>query len=728
MIPLSFFATAGRNLEGLVAAELRELGATDAAETHGGVHFSGDLELAYRVCLWSRLASRVLLVLGRFPSDTPAGLYEAARSIDWSEHLGLGETFAVDARVSHSRITHSQFAALKVKDAVADQFRDRLGRRPSVDPARPSVRINAYLNRDEVTLSLDLSGDSLHRRGYRQAGGAAPLKENLAAAVLLRAGWAEIAREGRALVDPLCGSGTLPIEAAWLAGDVAPGILRTYWGFVGWAGHDEKIWRALMEEAVSRRERGLSRLPDIRGYDHDPEAVRGAWSNVERAGLGGHLHIERRELRDCAPIGASEPGLLVTNPPYGARLGTESDLPLLYRTLGEVLRERFLGWRASVLTGNPELGKRMGLRARRHHSLFNGPIECRLLHFEVTPDWFVSQRQGPRPLAPADQGEGGRMFANRIRKNLRHLSRWLRQEGIDCYRLYDADMPEFALAVDVYEGQERWVSVQEYEAPSSVDPRAARLRLREALGALLDVLAIPEKNLFFKLRRRQRGTAQYEKLDGLGRFHEVGEGGHRFLVNFQDYLDTGLFLDHRPTRALIGMLAGGGRFLNLFGYTGAATVYAAKGGATSTTTVDLSKTYLDWAQRNLELNGIRGAEHELIRADCLQWLDEAAAKCKYDLIFLDPPSFSTSKRMREPLDVQRHHVGLIERAIRLLAPKGILIFSTNLRHFRMDLGALGDLELTDISRATLPKDFERSPRIHQCWRILPRPDPRRAVR
>jgi len=712
-----FFATTGKHLEPLLVDEVRRLGAGDVRETHGGVGFCGPLDLAYRICIWSRVGNRVLLVLGRFPADNPEALYQAARGIDWGEHLETNTTFAIDCHVSHSHITHSQFAALRLKDAIVDQFRDRFGERPSVDLLQPGLRVNGYLHRDQVTLSLDLSGDSLHRRAYRQEGVAAPLKENLAAACLIRAGWPEIAHAGGAFLDPMCGSGTLPIEAALMAGDVAPGLRRSYWGFLGWRGHDAGVWRLLIEEAEERRERGLQRLPEVRGYDADPTAVRIARANLDRAGLQGRVRIERRELRECGPQGPEQRGLVVVNPPYGERIGSESDLPLLYRTLGDTLRAQFQGWRASVLTGNPDLGKRMGLRAQRFHSLFNGPIECRLLHFEVEPNWFVTDHHGPRPLAVGDRSAGAEMLGNRLRKNLRHLSRWLKKERIGCYRLYDADMPEYALAVDVYEGEQRWLHLQEYAAPPSIDPRAARLRLREAIGVVPEILGVPEDNLFFKVRSRQKGTAQYERLADHRCFHEVGEGGYRFWVNFEDYLDTGLFLDHRSTRALLGGWAAGKRFLNLFAYTGTATVYAAKGGALTTTSVDLSRTYLQWAQRNLDLNGIGGQRHELIQADCLQWLEQTAGRRQFDLILLDPPSFSTSKRMHTTLDVQRDHVALIGAAAKLLAPGGRLVFSTNLRQFKMDTELLGGLDFKDISRLTLPKDFERNSRIHNCWEI-----------
>lgn len=720
MTDFRFFATTPRNMESLLVDELGGLGCVNVTETRAGAAFTASLEMAYRACLWSRVANTVLLELGRFTADTAGALYAAVRAIDWHAHFDPGQTFAVDFHSARSVIRHSHFGALKVKDAVVDQFRERTGRRPSIDTDRPQIRINVYVLGEEATVSLDLAGESLHRRGYRQQGVAAPLKENLAAAILLRSGWPEVAAAGGSLVDPMCGSGTLPVEAALIAADIAPGLRRDHWGFLAWKHHDPAAWRTLVAEAEERAARGLARMPDIRGYDHDAAAVRVALANAARAGLQGRLHVERRALGDCAPVAASRPGLVVVNPPYGERLGADVDLPALYRSLGQVLKERFDGWRAAVFTANPELGKSLGLRARRMHSLYNGALECKLLHFEVNPEWYLSERRFPHPLPPAERGEGSAAFANRLKKNSRQLERWRRREEVHCYRLYDADLPEYAVALDVYEGERRWVHVQEYEAPPTVEARKARRRLREALGVILDVLEIPEEQLFFKVRRQQKGRAQYGKLGETRAFHEVREGACRFLVNFEDYLDTGLFLDHRITRRRLAELAEARHFLNLFAYTGTATVCAARGGALSTTTVDMSNTYLDWARRNMALNGFDGPAHAFVRTDCLEWLSNGGDRRRYGLIFLDPPSFSASKRMAGSLDVQRDHVALIRAAARLLEPGGVLVFSNNLRRFRLDREALADLDVEDITRATLPPDFARNPRIHHCWEIRPR--------
>lgn len=317
--------------------------------------------------------------------------------------------------------------------------------------------------------------------------------------------------------------------------------------------------------------------------------------------------------------------------------------------------------------------------------------------------------------------DGANMLANRLRKNLKHLGRWRKRGQIHCYRLYDADLPEYALAIDVYEDANNearpWIHVQEYEAPKKMDISVTRERLRIALAVIIDVLEIPDKQLFLKVRRQQKGQSQYEKLADSQDFVEVMEGGNRFLVNFKNYLDTGLFLDHRITRGLLHTLAAGKSFLNLFAYTGSATVYAARGGATSSLTVDMSRTYLDWARRNMALNGYEGSAHHYLQTDCIEWLDQIEKKHRFDLIFLDPPSFSTSKRMHATFDVQRDHVRLLQKTCRLLNPDGILIFSNNRRKFKLDQAALPELQIENISRATLPKDFERNPKIHHCWKI-----------
>ncbi len=710
----SCYASAPRGLETPLAEELAALGAEHIRKGPSGARFEGDLALAYRVCLWSRTASRVLLSLATFPAATPEALYAGVRGIDWAEHLRPDASLAVDASVTDSLITHSHFAALKVKDAVVDQFRERYGRRPSVQIERPDVRIHLQLRRDVARVSLDLAGEALHRRGYRTEAGPAPLKENLAAGILIVSGWPALCGQGAPFLDPMCGSGTLAIEAVLMAGDIAPGSYRSYFGFQGWLGHDALAWEALLREARERREAGRASIPAIRASDQSSEALRTLRRNLDRAGLGGLVEVQQQALAAVRPFG-SQPGLVVVNPPYGERM--QGAVPQVYTELGTVLK-RCAGWRAAVFTGNRDLLHRLRLPVSHSTELYNGAIPCRLVLIEVSARGEGSPPPAqPRGVAQPEPAEV-EAFADRLRKNLRRLGRWARRAGIDCYRVYDADLPQFALAIDLYGGERQWVHVQEYQAPPEVDRGRSTVRLAAALEQLRTVLAIAPDQVFLKLRQRQRGSAQYERLDACMDFKTVQEGGHRFLTNFSDYLDTGLFLDHRPTRALLGRLAPGKRFLNLFGYTGTATVYAARGGAAATTTVDMSQTYLDWARRNLELNGITGPQHRLVQADCLQWIDaELRNPERYDLIFLDPPTYSNSKRMREPFDVQRDHAALIDKLTRLLDRNGTLIFSTNRQSFRLDTGALRHLAIEDITAETLAPDFARPPPAHRCWKI-----------
>ena len=425
-----------------------------------------------------------------------------------------------------------------------------------------------------------------------------------------------------------------------------------------------------------------------------------------------------------------KPGLFVVNPPYGERLGEIKQLEPLYQEIGSILKARFNGWQASIFTGNTELAFNVSLKSHKSYQLFNGALPCKLFNFSVTPErhfegQHASQQQHlgdslKKALlpTPGEWSEGATMLANRLRKNIKKLKPWVNKNNIHCYRLYDADLPEYALAIDIYDGEKKWAHVQEYEAPKTIDEAKSIQRLRDALAVLPEVLGVPSKQLSLKIRRRQKGSTQYEKQGTDGGFHEIQEGNARFLVNFKDYLDTGLFLDHRPIRQWIGENANGKQFLNLFAYTGAATVHAALGGATTSTTVDMSKTYLDWAKNNFELNKLSLEKHQLVRANCMEWLNKALEEQKkYELIFIDPPTFSNSKRMENVFDIQRDHVELINNAAKLLTKKGTLIFSTNFRKFKLDEAALTGLSIEDISRQTLSKDFERNPKIHYCWKL-----------
>jgi len=382
----SFFATTAKGMESLLAEELKTQGALEVQESRSGVVFKGSLETAYRACLWSRVANRVLLPLKTFSAPTQEKLYGGVKSIRWSDHLTPENTIAVDFSSSHSQITHTHFGALKVKDAICDQLRSIQGARPSVAIHRPDLRINVYVHEDQATMSLDLSGESLHLRGYREEGAFAPLKENLAAAILMQAGWHELSASGEAaFIDPMCGSGTLPIEAAMMAAKIAPGLSREYFGFLKWQGHIPRTWQRLVTEAeeirTARLTQGKKNFPKIIGYDADFRAVHVAINNLERAGLRSLVHIEKKELLSCERV--SEKGIILLNPPYGERLGEVESLKPLYRSIGDLFKKSFQGWTGFVFTGNSDLAKSVGLKASRRFVLFNGPIECRLLKYDL---------------------------------------------------------------------------------------------------------------------------------------------------------------------------------------------------------------------------------------------------------------------------------------------------------------------------------------------------------
>lgn len=716
--------TCPKGIEGLLLEEARSLGLEEAREQTAAVRGQGDLEVAYRLCLWSRLANRVLLVLSRFSMGSAEQLYEGVQAVDWRDHLEPAGSLAVEFSGHGSGIDNTHFGALKVKDAIVDRLRTRTGERPSIDKLNPDLRVHLRLDRGEAVLSLDLSGHSLHQRGYRLQQGAAPLKENLAAAVLIRAGWPRIAAEGGALADPMCGVGTFLVEAALMAADIAPNLKRERWGFSNWLGHVPALWKKLHVEAEQRAAAGLAKPPLwIRGYEADPRLIQPGRNNVERAGLADWVKIYQGELGTFEPRpDQNQKGLVISNPPYGERLGDEASLLYLYQNLGERLRQACLGWEAAVFTGAPELGKRMGLRSHKQYAFWNGALPCKLLLIKVQTEQFVtgerkvrSEEDVPAEAAtPARLSEGGQMFANRLQKNLKQLGKWARREGVECYRLYDADMPEYALAVDLYRD---WVHVQEYAAPRSIDPEKAQARLLDALAAIPQALGVAQNRVVIKRRERQVGTKQYQRQAAQGQFMEVVEGGVKLLVNLTDYLDTGLFLDHRPLRLRLQKEAAGKRFLNLFCYTATATVHAARGGARSTTSVDLSKTYLDWARRNLSLNGFSD-KHRLEQANVMEWLQ--ADRQEYDLVFIDPPTFSNSKRMEGVFDVQRDHVELIDLAMARLARGGVLYFSNNFRKFQLDEGLAARYQVEEISAQTLDADFARNPKIHRAWRFTAR--------
>ncbi len=700
----SLFASTARGLEELLKNELEILGAQSCKIAQGGVHFQGDDRVMYKSLLWSRLASRIMMPLNEFKVYSDLDLYLGVQSIDWSEIFSVDSTFSVHFSGTNEEIRNTQYGALKVKDAIVDSFMRKIKQRPDVAKQQPDVRIHVFLNKEKAIVSLDLSGDSLHIRGYRDLAGQAPLKENLAAAIILRSGW----QAGTPMVDPMCGSGTLLIEASMMAADCAPGLYRQHWGFTSWLQFNETIWREVTTEAQIRFRKGLQETTSrFFGTDIDRRVMDMARSNARRAGVSQLIQFQQGDASKLEnPLPEGPEGTILSNPPYGERLESEPALIALHSVFGRVMKARFPGWRLSLFSASPELLGCLQLRAEREFKAKNGPLDCIQKNYVIQKSEQPADRPQSLDIGIAED------YANRLRKNEKKISKWAKQQGIDCYRLYDADLPEYNVAVDRYADK---IVVQEYAPPKSVDANKARQRLFDVISATMNVLSLSSNQLILKTRQRQKGKSQYEKMAEKQEFLLVNEYGAKFWVNLTDYLDTGLFLDHRIARKKLGEMSRGKDFLNLFAYTGSATVHAGLGGARSTTTVDMSRTYLEWAEKNLQANGLTGRQHRLIQADCLGWL--AQTREQFDVIFIDPPTFSNSKRMENTFDVQRDHIELMKQLKRLLRPGGTLMFSNNKRGFKMDFAELNKLGLVanEITEKTLSQDFARNRQIHNCW-------------
>ncbi|HEA3273017.1 TPA: bifunctional 23S rRNA (guanine(2069)-N(7))-methyltransferase RlmK/23S rRNA (guanine(2445)-N(2))-methyltransferase RlmL [Pasteurella multocida] len=707
------FATTARGFEELLKVELTDLGAMDCQITQGGVHFHADEETQYRVLLWTRLASRILLPIVTCKVYSDLDLYSAVVGQNWLDYFDEKAHFMVDFNGTNREIRHTQFGAMRVKDGIVDYF-ERVGKpRPNVDKSQPDIRIHAYLNREELVISLDLSGDALHMRGYREDTGKAPLRETLAAAIVLRSGW----QLGTPLVDPMCGSGTLLIEAAQMQANIAPQLHRLHWGFDFWKGHNQQAWDKVKGEAIELAEQSFHQhqQANFYGCDLDHRVLQKAKRNAQNAGVAHLIQWQQGDVAALKNPFVEEKGTVICNPPYGERLGTTPALIALYSVFGQRLKQQFADWNVSIFSGEPALLDCLRLRSHRQFKAKNGPLDCVQKNYHISARITASD-ENTQNLPEIDRtltsAQVAVDFANRLQKNSKKIEKWAKQQGINAYRLYDADLPEYNLAVDRYDDH---IVVQEYAAPKNIDENKARQRLLDAVTATLQVTGVETNKLILKVRQKQKGTNQYEKLANKGDYFYVNEYGAKLWVNLTDYLDTGLFLDHRLTRKMLGEMAKGKDVLNLFAYTGSATVHMALGGAKSSTTVDMSNTYLNWAEQNLLLNELEGKQHKLIQADCLQWL----ARCdrQFDLIFVDPPTFSNSKRMEDSWDVQRDHIKLMTQLKRILRPNGTIVFSNNKRGFKMDVEGLETLGLSavDITAKTLPLDFERNKQIHNCW-------------
>lgn len=749
-----FIATCPPGLEDLLETELVALGAQGCRRSPGGVHFAGPWSAAMDALLWARLPNRILHVLARYPAHNRTELFDGARALPWHQWLHPQGTISVHCARGEGDLNHTHFVALVVKDAMVDALRESTGSRPQVDTTAPDARIHVHIRRGEALLAFDLSGDSLHRRGYRLGGGDAPLKENVAAAMLLRSGWPAAAAAGQALIDPMCGSGTLLIEAALLARSCPANAHRDRFGIDGLKTLDAPLWSRARAKAQAARQQALGSdaLAQLQGTlfgsDIDPRQLSCARAQARAAGVLGSLALTQRDVSELVPPPGADRGIIVTNPPYGARLGgSEADVRALMGRLGRALGA-MAGFTSHVLVADPEMGFALKLRAIKSHSIMHGGLACTLLHLRSSAAQ-ASDDQSPavtgRAAQPGqlDEPSGpprataakAQPLCNRLHKNLRARSGYLQQENITAYRLYDGDLPEYAVAIDVYEDTTgtRHAHIQEYAAPKEVPEALARARLRQVLDAVGEVLQLPPERMALKVRRRQRpedryGKSESRRLPGLGHSRAQGqrggfwvqEHGLRLFVDLHSYVDSGLFLDHRRVRAWMLKQATGKHVLNLFGYTGSVSLAAARGGASSTTTVDLSATYLDWAAHNFRENGLLQGRHRFEQADCLQWLEEARG-AQYDIAFINPPTFSNSKRMDEDFDLVRDHGALLTKVMQRVADHGTALFTTHARRLRMDPRLTERFAVSEVTRAMRPKDFDGAKRGCRAWLIRHRP-------
>ncbi len=731
-------ATAAFGLEAVVVRELAGLGYEAKVRTPGRIYFQGDAAAICRANLWLRSAERVLVEIASFPAADFGQLFDGVHAAAWEEWIPRTGAFPVNGRSRKSQLASVPACQKIVKKAIVERLREahQVAELPETGA---EYAVEVALLEDQATLTLDTTGVGLHKRGYRPLNVAAPLRETLAAGIVQLSVW----RPGRPLIDPFCGAGTIAIEAALAGRHMAPGVDRSF-AFDEWPGFDVATARQAREEA-----RELARGPleeRIVANDADPEALKVARRHAAAAGVEEDIHFQQREFADLLSRRAY--GCVIANPPYGERIGESRELAALYQSMPTVLR-RLPTWSHYIITAYPDFEQLIGQPADRRRKLFNGQIECTLFQFlgpkpprgMADPSNELQSSDHAEPpasipkrakLAPHQQPVFGGLrpeaarqteeLANRLAKTARHLRRWPEKRGITCFRLYDRDIPDVPLAIDRYEDA---LHIAEYERPHDRTPAQHADWLDLMTRTAADAIGVDRSLVFVKRRAPQHGEDQYNRVSEQGAVRTVGEGGLRFRVNLSDYLDTGLFLDHRVTRGMVRDLAAGKRVLNLFAYTGAFSVYAAAGGAAETISVDLSPTYLEWAQQNFALNELSDGPHHFVRDDSRRYVASLPAEPRFDLAIVDPPTFSNTKRTgpgarpTDDWDVQRDAAPLLEALAQRIIPGGLVYYSTNFRRFKLEDTGLPSYHVREVSRQTVPEDF-RNKRIHRCWRLVRR--------
>jgi 23S rRNA (guanine2445-N2)-methyltransferase / 23S rRNA (guanine2069-N7)-methyltransferase len=714
---MNLIATSTFGLEAVVVRELKALGYPATIPSVGRIAFEGGQAAIFRANTWLRCADRVLIEVGSFEATDFGELFDRTNELPWERWIARDAAFPVNGRSVKSQLSSVPACQKICKKAIVEKLLKAHNTTTLPETGPPCVVEVSMLN-DVATLTLDTTGPGLNKRGYRQKVGKAPLKETLAAGLVQLSFW----RPDRPLIDPFCGGGTIGIEAALIGRNMAPGMNRTFTAS-DWPTIDSALAQLASQEA--RDLAVLDRPLDIVGYDIDPEQTELARDHANHAGLGNSLKFHTQAFSELTSD--KDYGCMFCNPPYAERIGEKIDVEEIYRSMPEILR-RLKTWSHYILTSYPRFEAIVAQKADRRRKLYNGRIECTYFQFhgprrprtsapaEAAPD----AQSSSQPVVQAFGGLDARaepqaeMFANRLAKQARHLRKWPTKRGITCYRLYDRDIPEIPLAVDLYEGR---LHIAEYDRPHDRTAGQHVDWLERMASAAGEKLAIRPENIFLKRRRRQRGTDQYERVsDAPTPRITVSEGGCKFMVNLADYIDTGLFLDHRITRGMVRDESAGKRMLNLFAYTGSFSVYAAAGGAVETTTVDLSNTYLDWARANFKLNGFASDAHRFVRSGAMAFIADHAPGAHYDIAVVDPPTFSNSKSTAGVFDIQRDYVALLSGLAGLMSPGGVIYFSTNFKRFKFDQSAIGGCTPREISKQTIPEDF-RNKRIHRCWRI-----------
>lgn len=705
----SLFISCSKGLEYLLKDELEKLGFSVTKVSPQGIYGPADLKMIYHLALWSRLASRIHLILSRHPAESREEIYQASYQFPWDALFNADQTLAIEFHGSSTHIRNSLFGAQIIKDAIVDYFQETHGKRPSIDRKFAAIKLHAHLKESMLTIALDFCGYSLHQRGYRKEQGAAPLKENIAAALLIRAKWPELMNEDLSLLDPCCGSGTLVIEAALMAAKIAPGLLRTDQAFHNFKFHQEKLWLQCKQEAASAQ---IHPKLKLYGSDQSGSMILKAKTNSILAGVEDYLEFDNIELKSCRP--KTKKGLFISNFPYGERLSDTENLVALYRSCGILLHEYFKNWEAAIFTYDEYLAKSISLRAHKRYIFFNGPLQCKLYCFKIDENNYLKTDEAPikkEPIELISDTPQKIVLINRLQKNYRHLKKWAQRNQYDAYRVYDADLAEYNYAIDLYKD---YAVLQEYMAPKTIELERAEKHSAELIDAVKIALKIDPERIIIKARKPQKGSNQYQKLDQSQHRLIIQEGSAQFKVNLYDYLDTGIFLDTRLLRLKFGLLPPGTQFLNCFSYTASASVHAALAGAL-TTSIDLSKTYISWSKENFVLNKINLSNHQFIQTDYFSWLKENHQK--FDIIYLDPPSFSNSKRMNGTLDIQRDHLDLIKETMKHLKPNGTLFFISNLRGFRLSKDLHNDFHIIEGNNATIDIDFKRNQKIHHSFTI-----------